>query len=189
MVGKRSMIAVVAVVALAYAVTPYIVLWRLASALRDGDARTLEALIDWNSVRDGLKEDVADGIVGLPEDATATTQLAANTLPPFGASFISGIAGSVIDRDVTPQHLVALIRQLAPAEPTAVGPLTLMKSLAGVDHAFFDGPASFTLRIRCAGQEADDTPLRVRMEMHDGAWRVMRAWIPQDLIERANART
>jgi hypothetical protein len=189
MVGKRLMIVAVVFLTVAYAVTPYIALWRLASALREGDARTLEAMIDWDSVRDGLKEDVADGIVGLPDDATATTQVAANTLPPFGASFISGIAGSVIDRDVTPQHLVALIRQLAPAEPAAIGPVKLMAALGGVDHAFFDSPTSFTLRMHCAGQDPQDEPLRVRMEMHDGAWRVMRAWIPQDLIERANART
>jgi hypothetical protein len=189
MIGKRSMLMGVALVGLAYAAMPYMTLWRLATALREGNSRTLEALIDWDSVRDGLKEDVADGIVGIPEDTTATTQVASNTLPPFGASFISGIAGSLIDRDVTPQHLVALIRQLAPAEPTALGPVTLIGALGGIDHAFFDSPTSFTLRMHCAGQDAEDPPLRVQLKLHDGAWRVVRAWVPQDLIERANSRT
>jgi hypothetical protein len=202
MIGKKSIVAGIAVLVFAYAATPYIALWRLATALRAGDPRTLEALIDWDAVRGGLKEDVAEGIVGLPEeepeglankaDATAgeaTAQLAGGTLPPFGASFMTGIAGTMIDREVTPQHLVALMRQLAPAEPTPIGPVTLMHALAGIDHAFFDSPTSFTLRMHCAGMDADDPPLRVRLEMHDGTWRVVRAWIPQDLVELANSRT
>jgi hypothetical protein len=191
MIGRKSVVSAVALVALVYAVAPYITLWRLATALREGDASTLEAVIDWDAVRGGLKEDVAEGIVGLPEDnaTAAPTQLASNTLPPFGASFISGIAGSMIDREVTPQHLIALMRQLAPEDPSGIGFGAMVRSLGGIDHAFFDGPASFTLRMHCAGQDVDDAPLRVRMEMHGGAWRVVRAWVPQDLIERANSRT
>jgi hypothetical protein len=202
MIGKKSIFAGIAVLVLAYAATPYIALWRLATALREGDSRTLEALIDWDAVRGGLKQDVAEGIVGLPDDepeslankadatsGEATAQLASGTLPPFGASFMTGIAGTMIDREVTPQHLVVLMRQLAPAEPTAIGPITMAHALGGIEHAFFDSPTSFTLRMHCAGQDADDPPLRVRLEMHNATWRVVRAWIPQDLIELANSRT
>jgi hypothetical protein len=200
MIGKKSVGATVTLLVLAYVAAPYVTLWRLANALRNGDARTLEAVIDWNAVRDGLKQDVAEGIVGLPEDDTpepqlasntgvaATAQYAANTLPPFGASFMTGIAGTMIDREVTPRHLIALMRQLAPADqPT--GATALLQSVGQIDHAFFDGPGSFVLRIRCAGQDDDDPPLRVRLELHGAAWRVVRAWVPQDLIERASART
>ncbi len=47
-------------------------------------------------MRDALKQDISDGIIG-----PVQTQMAANTLPPFGASFVNGIADTAIDREVT----------------------------------------------------------------------------------------
>jgi hypothetical protein len=199
MIGKKSIGSALALLVLVYLASPYFALWQLASALRAGDTRALQALIDWDAVRGGLKQDVADGIVGLPEaddpapqlasntQMTSPTRLAANTLPPFGASFMSGIAGTMIDREVTPLHLVRMMRQLMPADPG--GAATVLQSVGVLDHAFFDGPTSFVLRIRCAGQDDDDPPLRVRLELGRYGWRVVRAWVPQDLIEMANART
>ena len=189
MIGKKSVVYAMALLVTAYVAAPYLSLWRLATALREGDARTLEAVIDWDAVRSGLKEDVAEGIVGMPEDGIGEMRVASNALPPFGASFISGMAASMIDREVTPQHLVALMRQLAPAEPTALGFGAVLGSLGGVEHAFFDSATSFSLRMRCAGQDPDEAPLRVRLEMRGDTWTVVRAWIPQELIERANSRT
>jgi hypothetical protein len=212
---------------LAYVASPYITLWRLATALRHGDARTLQAVIDWDAVRGGLKEDVSEGLVGLPQEDDGAPQIVTSRvattdalpaidrgdasadeidharpsseavvtkaahplpdLPPFGASFMAGIAGNIIDREVTPQHLAALMRQMMTAEPPSLA--SLGGSLRSIEHAWFDGPASFEIRLRYAGQDEDDEPLRLRLELQSGGWRVMRAWVPQDLIERASDRT
>ncbi|MBV9538376.1 MAG: DUF2939 domain-containing protein [Acidisphaera sp.] len=180
------MTAFVAIVA-AYLAMPYVTLWQLADALQRGDPARLQALIDWTAVRSGLKSDISDGIVSgvWNADEATPTRIAANTLPPFGSSFISGIAGSVVDHEVTPEHLAGMVRQLGPAD----GKEGMTLPFTGVEHAFFDGPASFELTIRCPGQAREDQPLKVRMAIRHGGWKVIRVWISQDLIDLANART
>ncbi len=172
--------------ALAYAAAPYVAVWRLSSALQNGDCAVLGQLVDWGSVRAGLKQDITDGLVGMghTDSGASVRTIGTDTLPPFGASFVAGIAGSAVDHDVTPEHLVATLRQLQPAETNA-HPMPP----AGVRQAFFDSPTSFVLEVRCPGQDADDEPLRLRLAISDGTWKVVRAWIPQDLIDEANSRT
>ena len=187
--GKRSVLTAVVAILAAYAAMPYVTLWQLADALAHGNTARLQSLIDWDAVRRGLKTDISNGIVSgaFAEDqaAPAPAAIASNTLPPFGASFISGIAGSLVDREVTPQHLAEMVRELGPAEKRGGSTLPF----SGVEHAFFDGPTSFMLTLRCPGQDADDKPLKVRLAIRGGQWKVVRAWVSQDLIDLANSRT
>jgi hypothetical protein len=186
MIGKIPVLAAVVAVVTVYVAMPYVTLWEIAGALQRGDVGALQSSIDWDSVRSGLKADISEGIVSGVFDADhSAPQLASNTLPRFGASFISGIAGSVVDREVTPQHLAAMMRQLAPADPDA----GFSMPLRGVEHAFFESPTSFLLTVRCPGQDPGDQPLRVRLEMEGGGWKVVRAWVSQDLVDLANSRT
>jgi hypothetical protein len=187
MIGRIPVVTALFVVVAAYMAMPYVTLWQIAGALQRGDVEELRSAIDWDSVRSGLKADISAGIVGgvFDADQAAPTQIASNTLPRFGTSFISGIAGSVVDREVTPQHLATMVRQLAPAEPDA----GFSMPLRGVEYAFFETPTRFLLTVRCPGQDPADQPLRVRLQMEDGGWRVVRAWIPQDLVDLANSRT
>ena len=161
--------------ALAYMVSPYVALWRLEAALVRGDTLALERGVDWKLVRDGLKEDISDGIIG-PIQA----QLASNSLPPFGASFVSGIAETAVEREVTPQNLVAVMRQMRPGEVNA-------NPFACFDWAFFEGPTVFTVTVR--NEDPEEGHLRLRMELRGGKWMLVRAWVPQDLIERSANRT
>lgn len=177
--AKLSVCTSLFLVMLAYALSPYIALWRLEAAVERGDTVALERGIDWRSVRDGLKQDIADGIIG---PAQTQTQLTANALPPFGASFITGIADTAIDRDVTPQNLIAVMRQMRPAEKSR-NPFSCFA------WAFFESPTAFTVTVRNEDDEGDESHLRLRMELHHGRWMLMRAWVPQDLVERASQRT
>jgi hypothetical protein len=179
MIRRKSLFGGLMLLAIAYLATPYITLWRLYAAVQAGNGAILERLIDWHSVRDGLKEDIADGVIGPPEVRTS-----GNTLPAFGASFVTGIAGSVVDKEVTPQHLVATVHDMR--EPVGAGDPAEFGSIV---WAFFDGPTSFLVKVHCPGQDGQDPPLRVRMELRRSGWKVTRAWVPQDLVERANPRT
>ncbi len=177
---KRSVVIGVILLAVAYMVTPYLTLWRLAEALHRGDSRMLQTAIDWDSVREGLKEDIADGILGDgptdPDDTAAAAP--SNALPPFGSSFIKGIAGNAVDREVTPEHLAEMFRQ---AQPSGRNIVSLLYS--DVQYAFFDGPESFRLSVRCPGQAPGAAPLRVEMTLQHGAWTVVRAWLPRTFLE------
>jgi hypothetical protein len=159
-----------------YGASPFLAMWQLERAMDRGDAVSLEKRVDWRSVRDGLKQDIADGIIG-----PVQTQLTANALPPFGASFMMGLADTAIEREVTPQNLIAVMRQMRPATAPA-------NPFASFDWAFFDGPFSFSVIVHSDGDE-EDGHLRIRLELRGGVWTVVRAWIPQDIVERAAQRT
>jgi hypothetical protein len=136
----------------------------------------LRGVIDWNAVRQGLKDDTAEGLLGMPQQALA----ASDTLPPFGAGFVSGIVATAVDRQVTPQGLLQAVRLLGPGGaapfPTIVA-------------ARFSSPAQFDLAVRVPCQDAGEEPLHLRLAFQTGVWRLMRVWIPQDLMDRAADRT
>ena len=60
MPGKKPVIGALLVIALAYVIYPYATLYRLGLAIRHGDAATLESMVDWYAVREGIKEDICD---------------------------------------------------------------------------------------------------------------------------------
>ncbi len=175
--SKLSIGSAFLLLTLAYLASPYVALWRLEAALETGDTLTLEQGVDWKSVREGLKQDIADGVIG-PVQA----QLAANTLPPFGSSFITGIADTAVDREVTPKNLVAVMRQMRPSE-SAGSPLDCFA------WAFFDGLTTFTVTVKNADEESEDGHLRLLLKLQHGRWTLMRAWVPQEIVERAAQRT
>ena len=77
-----------------------------------GDAQTLAADIEWDGVREGLKEDIADGITGQPGSSTA---VASDALPAFGSGFVRSMAGNMVDETVTPEHLATSFSALQAA--------------------------------------------------------------------------
>lgn len=180
MLARRAMVPVLLLV-LAYAASPYIAVWHLSNAMRQGDAGALRELVDWGAVRTAFKADIADGLVGM---GMAHRDGGSDGLPPFGASFVAGIAGSAVDHEVTPEHLIALLHQFQPADIVG-GPIPP----PGLRKAFYETATSFMIEVRCPGQDADDEPLRLRLAISGGAWRVVRAWVPQDLIDQADYRT
>lgn len=167
-------IAVIAIV-VGYMASPFMALCRLANSLDRGDSHEVEMAIDWTAVKAGLKEDIADGVIG-----PTSGSLASNTLPPFGASFASGIAQSAVEQEVTPQNIIAVMRQMQGGE-------AMPNPLSMLEHAYFEAPTVFIVTIHDTDSEGGH--LRLRLALEGGQWRVVRAWIPQDMIERAAQRT
>ncbi|MCW3475786.1 DUF2939 domain-containing protein [Limobrevibacterium gyesilva] len=192
MPGRKTLFTGLMAVGLAYASAPYVTMWRLYQALHEQDAATLSEIVDWDAVRQGLKNDIAEGIIGMP----AQEMESSNSLPPFGSSFLNGIAGSLVDQEITPQRVVLVVHSMQTDEAVpASSEWAAIFDLGCIERAFFDSPTSFTLRVRTAGQEPDEPPLRVRLELrgpswrHGLSWKLVRAWVPQDLMDRANLRT
>jgi hypothetical protein len=177
MFGRKPVIgALLAVAFAAYGVYPYVTLYRLGQAIRQGDAVTLGSMVNWDLVREGIKEDICDLVIDQPREAEASGQL-----PPFGAGFVRGIASNVIDRQVTPDALVAAAQaQPSDADQTARG------GTLRVSWAFFSGPAAFVVDLTSPGQAE---PIRLQMDLQDGTWRVTRVWLPAELLGQGNTRT
>src|SRR3978361_712099 len=108
--------------AVAYVAYPYVTLYRLGSAIKGADAATLESLVNWPAVREGIKEDVCDLVIDLPaQQPEARGQKTVGGLPPFGSSFMRGIASSAIDQAVTPQALLAATSTVPASRPAPRG--------------------------------------------------------------------
>ena len=163
-----------------YLASPAVALWSLVSAMNSGDVAALRRGVDWASVRAGMKQDVSDGIIAAFGGPSSATQLAANVLPPFGASFVSSIAGNAIDHDVTAENVVHLAQQLGRGDQS--DPL-----VTRIAHAGFNSLTDFTIALR--GDDADDGMLKLHLSLQGGHWVLDRAWIPQDMVEWVSQRT
>jgi len=158
----------------AYAAYPYVTLYRLGSAIRGGNSKVLEALVDWPAVREGIKEDVCDLVAAEPGPKTGAELL------PFGTSFMRGIASSAIDQAVTPRALLAATATLPSKQPAQNGADVRLR------WAFFDSLTTFMVSLRAQGQSE---PITVEMDLRHGKWRVQRVWLPADMLSNAPAKT
>ena len=172
------MLAAAAAVAAAYVLYPCVTLYRLGQAIRQGDAATLEALVDWDQLREGIKEDICDQLIEPP------SQAAEDSLPAFGASFVRGIATTAIDSAVTPRGLLSVAHSSQP--PAYAHPYK--EKNPRLVWAFFDGPTRFhaDLTAPAAGVRK---PIRLQLELQNGIWKVTRVWLPPELLQKANERT
>jgi hypothetical protein len=169
------LVATILSVAVAYVAYPYVTLYRLGSAIQRADAATLESLVDWPAVREGIKEDVCDLASENPVPKTGAA------LPPFGASFMRGITSNAIDQAVTPQALLA-----ATSAPTLPANIRAPRGAeVHVGWAFFDGLTTFMISLHAPGQVE---PLKLEMDLHNGEWRVQRVWLPAELL-RSGSQT
>src|SRR5215472_17301458 len=159
MLGRKPLIGALLAVGVAYCVYPYVTLYRLGQAIRNGDAARLEAMVDWNSVREGIKEDICDFVIDQPREAQDD-----GALPPFGAGFVRGIATNVIDKRVTPEALVAAAQQPEAKQETS-------GDAVQVTWAFFAGPSTFVVDLSALGQS---DPIRLQMDLRDGSGYVTR---------------
>ena len=171
MFAAKPILAAILAVGVGYVASPYVTLYRLDQAVRTGDSASLQRLVDWPAVREGIKEDICDGLAGDPGQ-----QLERGKLPPFGASFMHGIATNAVDRAVTPEALVHFTRNGGDAQGAATQ----------VDWAFFDDPTEFVVSLAVPGQQG---PVRLLMTLKDEHWQVTRIWLTPRLLQEANART
>ncbi len=174
MFAARSMIAAVLAVGVAYVAYPYATLYRLGHAIHTGDAATLQTLVDWPAVREGIKEDICDNVADDPE-ATAS----AGKLPAFGASFVRGIAANAVDQQVTAEGLVGMTHHHADGS-AARG------AAVRVNWAFFRDLTDFIVSLDAPGQRDS---IKLQMNLTEAGWQVTRIWLPPALLDQANART
>lgn len=197
----RRLLPLCAAAVVAYAALPYVTLFRLGQAIRNGDAAALAKLVDWDGVREGLKEDICDEVLDdTPAPAASAgqpVQIAESgghaprseaALPPFGSGFVQGIASNMIDENVTPDALAAAAHaQTVGHTPGAAAAPAAEEPQPRIVWAFFDGPQTFTVLLQPPGNDVG--PIRIRMALRGGSWKVTRAWLPHELLVRANART
>ena len=181
--GKK-LLSLAGVLIVGYVAFPYYTLYRLGHAIRTGDAATVRSLVDWDSVREGIKEDVCDDMAEASASAHATPAAASghDTLPAFGSSFIQGIASSEIDAAINPAALVSAARAMRPAAAAHA-----VSATPHVQWAFFDGPTRFNVLLTAPGLA--QAPIRLQMSLVGERWIVTRATLPPAMLIHAGERT
>jgi hypothetical protein len=174
------LLTTLAVLGTGYVGYPYLTLYRLDQAVRRGDTATLQTLVDWPAVREGIKEDICDQV--LDEPATARHD---GALPPFGASFVRGMTTTAVDQTVTPEALVAAASTSTTVQATRRQEPEVRGADVHVGWAFFSDPTRFTVDLNAPGQA---TPIRLEMSLRHAVWRVRRVWLPSDILTGAAAR-
>jgi hypothetical protein len=174
MLRRKRVLIFAALAAFSYVAYPYVTLARLGAALGTGDDKTLETLVAWGQVREGIKEDICDDMAEAPSADT--------TLRPFGFSFVRGVASNVVDAHVSPHGILAAARHFDPANLT-------LGAVSGVKWAFFESPTQFVAELKPPGMPANAPPVRVQMELHGFAWKVTRVWLPPTLLAATNQPT
>jgi hypothetical protein len=151
--GRKSWLAAAAVLCVTYLTSPYVALYRLSQDMRAGDVDAVRADIDWVRVRAGMKQDIAEQFAGMKVTAVAQR----DELPPFGASFVQGVASHMVDEAVTPEGLCAAMKG---------GGAVSVDALRG--WGMFSGPTSFVAHLRPAGAQ----PMTLRMRLEGTEWKV-----------------
>ncbi len=173
---RWPLLATVVTASFAYFAYPYVTLYRLGAAVQTADAATLERLVDWYSVREGIKEDICDLVI---DEGSAS--MTPGKLPAFGSGFVRSIASNAIDKQVTPQAIVAATS--APrTQPSPAGAMSKVR----VSRAFFDSPTVFTVDLRTQGMQ---DPIRMELDLRGGVWQVRRVWLPEEMLKGQPART
>ena len=86
--------------------SPYITLWRLNTALTNSDVETLNALVNWESVRAEVKSELATaiGVTTQPSDVSTSSSFVG-----LAATFLGNAAvGMAVDTFVTAENMVQL---------------------------------------------------------------------------------
>ena len=181
----KAPLVVVAVLFAGYLAYPYLALHQLVAAVESGDPALIEPKVDWPAVRQGFKDDVS-GAMGAKRGGNQDGGLSA-----LGLALGARIMGGAIDAFVTPEGLAGIIQagrrdKAAAAAIGGAGGLETTPAEAAdgtprhthVVWAFFDGPASFTARIRGRGEADTDPPVRLRFELEGGRWMLTRVFLP-----------
>ncbi len=164
--ASRRRVAQVSVGAMAaacllYLASPFATLWTMGVALQRHDDAALCASLDWKLVRSGLKDSL-----GLRPPVQRVSQQ--DDLPGFGESFATGVASSMIDDDITPERLDAML-----SAPAMQG-----HGAAGLPRGFFVSPTRFRAEIRMSGEP----PVEISMRIEKWRWKITRIRLPADML-------
>ena len=164
---KWPLIAVVVILAL-YIASPYYSFWRFTEAVKAGDQKRFESMVDFRAVRESLKKQLraklAQGRANQPKQEKSL----------FGLSdqFAPRLIDTLVDAYVTPSGLAALLAdaknvnaaraaagnaEAAPNPGAVVQPQEVRDKLgfSSVRYAFFTGARDFMIDV-------DGTKLRFR---------------------------
>lgn len=106
-------VGVVLITALLWIIWPYYALYELSNALQDGDSVALDGMVEWSSVREGLRGDL--NVLFLSQMKSQKNDIGNG----LAALLMPSVINQMVDSYVTPQGIAYLIRTGKPKVPPA----------------------------------------------------------------------
>lgn len=157
-------VAVFAVFAVLWTAWPYWYVYQLQTALADGDKVRLSVIVDWPSVRDGIREDL--------KAAYANKFVSPD---PRVQGLAQALGGAAIDRMVEAQINPSTLSQMVRQGYQDDNPMSVVR------YAFFErGPFVFRTDIGPPGSSPDHQSIYI-MEWNWG-WRLERIMVAPYLL-------
>ena len=153
-----------------YALSPFVTLWTIASAVSSHNMVALGQTINWSSLDASLKEQVLDGLhLGHATEVV-------DDLPEFGSSFATNVVSNAVDLTVNQQNLGSVVDQAMASAPSRINAGSMFSA---VSHAVvrFTGANTFEAQMVVPGHEKD-TPLRVQLRIERWQWKLTRVDLP-----------
>jgi Protein of unknown function (DUF2939)/GYF domain 2 len=192
----KIILALVLATITSWIVWPYYAVYDLATAFQEGDVSTLESRVAWESVRQGLRDDL--NAVLLQKLKTNTNTKTNEPGAALGAGLAAVLGPAIIDRMidsyVTPQAIATSNRvEQTNSSSEAIGspPKKFEETVQSarrvrwdqVKYAFFSGsPFTFKLEVVPEHDPPFKNPITLLFRW-DGNWRLRRILLPADVFE------
>ena len=161
-----------------YLASPYLALWSFGSALRRHDDAALAASVDWSLLRASLKQSMGLAQANRNPSQNSSQNLGQqDDLPAFGTSFVHHLVSHMIDVDVTPARLDALL--------AGDGLVKARQHAMGWPHGLMVSPDQFQATIPVQGER----PVVLDMRIEQWRWKIVRITIPAALLQHEAGMT
>ena len=180
---KRLLIGSSIVGLVGYLLWPYLTLLRLDRAIDEADAVALEELVDWTSVRGGLRDDMNAALGRVLSDSSSGEGALAGAL---AAVIGPGLIDQLVDSYVTPSGLATMLRSGQLEEQSnSPGSSDAENNDQGLfdrlEYAFFSGPTTFRVRLK---PENEDFGITALLRFENLSWRLTRVFLPLEALEQ-----
>lgn len=174
--------AALALLAIAYAGSPYLAARNLREAALGADVDKLDAAIDFPAVRDGLKSQMS---AAMAKRVNNDPGMKGNPFAGLGMMLMPTIVDRMVDTLVTPDGISALIRRGRPGTDAAgvrsPNPdISYRYSYIGIDR----------FRVRMVNRKHDEPMPSLIFERRGlFSWKLVRLDLPEDMFDRHGAAT
>ena len=174
--------AALALLAIAYAGSPYLAARNLRDAAVSADADRLDAAIDFPAVRDSLKSQVSAAMTKRMNDDPVMKD---NPFAGLGKMLMPTIVDRMADTLVTPDGISALIRRGRPGADAAGGhapnpDITYRYGYVGIDR----------FRVLMVNRKQDEPmPALIFERRVLFSWKLIRLELPDDMLDRHSEAT
>lgn len=154
-----------------YCAYPFFTIWQIERALQNRDAVAMESLVDWNTLRAGIKSDLSGEIMR----RTASEFAKQDGASALGAALGAALVDRMIDGLVSPKFF------FNQADQHTIGKMRPLREF--ITYAFFVSPTEFRVDLQIPDVPSEVPKITALMSLTGASWKVTRVTLPFSLFK------